>query len=163
MGLFDFMKKPRPLVPPRSLAKLKKAEGFDAALLDQPLFGDLVACLAILAHTDVDVSRLGSKGYLKRLVGGRTTVNDRSMKKLMEAVNIDRNRLTENGYINQCVRQMHDTAAIAKKRGESEATVQQCASALNVACLAFARFILDAHPEYAEALPVLAGPVKDLA
>lgn len=161
MGLLDFMRKPQPLVSARKAAKLKGADGIDAALLDQPLFGDYVACMAVLVKTDIDTTRLASRSYLKHIVGGRTTVADRSMKKLFQAVGINGGRLAEEGYINKCLRQMSDTASVAKKKGEPAAVVDQCTSALNVSALAFSRFILEQHPEYAEVVPALSAAVRD--
>ncbi|MDO4502146.1 MAG: hypothetical protein Q4D06_03085 [Coriobacteriia bacterium] len=161
MGLLDILKKPQPLVSDRKLAKLKGAEGLDPQLLEQPLFGDLVACMVPLKDTDIDIARLNSRRYLKNTYFGCVSVTDRRMKKLFQAVGVDGRRLDENGYINQRLRQMSDTAHHAKKRGESEAVANQCASALNVSCLAFARYILEQHPAYEEAVPALAAAVRD--
>lgn len=160
MGLFDRFKKPQPLVSKRKMAKLAETQGAHLELLEQPLFGDLAACMVALSHTDVDIARLNSRGYLKRVVGGRVSVTDRNMRKLFRAVGIDERRLLEDGYINQRLRRLSDTAAVAKRKGETEEVVNQCQSALNMSSLALARYILEQHPEFGPAVPDLAAALK---
>ena len=160
MGLLDRFKKPQPLVSKRKLGKLADTPGAHVELLEQPLFGDLAACMVALSSTDVDIARLNSRGYTKRIVGGRASVTDRNMKKLFHAVGIDERRLLEDGYINQRLRRLSDTAAVAKRKGETEAVVNQCQSALNMSGLTLARHILEQRPEFGPAVPDLAAAVK---
>ncbi|MGN0038185.1 MAG: hypothetical protein ACI36Y_03490 [Coriobacteriales bacterium] len=164
MGLMDFFKgRAKDKITGVSTRKLKQVEGFDTAWLEKPQFKDLVACLMQIAKTDVDVTRINSRRYLKRLAYGTATVDNKHVKQILEATGIEREMLEVDGYINQAMHKLRDAALVANKRREARVDPEQVQATLNVCALVFARFILERHPDYAEQLPVLAPALADIA
>lgn len=163
MGIKDFFKgKSKNKITGVSLRKLKQVEGFDAAWLEQPQFKDLMACLVQIGKTDIDITRLTSRRYLKRLPGGTATVDNKHVKQIFEATDIQREMLDVDGYINQAMHKLRDAALMANKRREVRVDPDQVTATLNVCALVFARYILERHPDYAEALPVVAPAIGEI-
>lgn len=163
MGIADFFKnKSKNKITGVSTRKLKQVEGFDAAWLEQPQFKDLMACLVQIGKTDVDVTRITSRRYLKRLAYGTATVDNKQVKQIFEATGVEREMLDVDGYINQAMHKLRDAALMANKRREVRVDPAQVEATLNVCALVFARFILERHPDYAEALPVAAPALSEI-
>ena len=119
MGIADFFKnKSKNKITGVSTRKLKQVEGFDAAWLEQPQFKDLMACLVQIGKTDVDVTRITSRRYLKRLAYGTATVDNKQVKQIFEATGVEREMLDVDGYINQAMHKLRDAALMANKRRE---------------------------------------------
>lgn len=164
MGLMDLIKnRAKNKITGVSMRRLKNVEGFDPAWLEKPQFKDLVSCLVQIGKTDVDVTRITSRRYLKRLSYGTATVDNKQVKQILEATQIEREMLSVDGYINDAMHKLRDAALVAQKRREARVDPDQITATLNVCALVFARYILERHPEYQDALPVLAPALSDIA
>ena len=164
MGLMDLIKnRAKNKITGVSMRRLKNVEGFDPAWLEKPQFKDLVSCLVQIGKTDVDVTRITSRRYLKRLSYGTATVDNKQVKQILEATQIEREMLSVDGYINDAMHKLRDAALVAQKRREARVDPDQITATLNVCALVFARYILERHPEYQDALPILAPALSDIA
>lgn len=164
MGIFDrFKKKSKNKICGVSMRRLKAVEGFDPTWLEKPQFKDLVACLVQLGKTDVDIARIGSRRYMKRIAYGSATVKTKQVRQIFEATQIEVEMLDIDGYINESMHKLRDAALVANKRRDVHIDPDQVTATLNVCAMVLARYILERHPEYEETLPILAPAITDIA
>lgn len=160
MGLADFlMKRSRYVVPGIQLRKLMADESFEEEWLQDPLFRDLLVCMGQLAKTELDISRLGSNGYMKKVSYGKYTIKDKPVRALFEALEVEVDRLQDEGYITNCMRKLTDAAAHAAKSDKDQAAASQ--NAVYATSVVLARYILDLHPEYNERIRQCGKAVKE--
>ena len=163
MGLLDrFKKKSKSKICGVSMRRLKAVEGFGPAWLDRPQAKDLIACLVQLDKTDIDISRIGSRRYMKRIAYGSATVKSKQVKQIFEATQIESEMLDVDGYINEAMHKLRDAALVANKRRDVRVDPDQVTATLNVCALVLARYILERHPDYEELLPVIAPAIKGI-
>ena len=161
MGLGDFlMKKSKNTVPGLSMRIIKSNENFDPSWMQDPHFRDLLACVGQLAKTELDLTRIGSRGYLKRLPFYKVTVKDKRIRELFEALKIDESRLEEDGYITTAVRSLIYAQKSAINRGGGE-DATNAERAVNVCSFVLMRFIQERHPEYNERIAAIAPSIKE--
>lgn len=164
MGFLDrFKKKSKNKICGVSMRRLKAVEGFDPSWLEKPQVKDLFACLVQLGKTDIDISRIASRRYMKRIAYGSATVKSKQVKQIFEATQIETEMLDVDGYINEAMHKLRDAALVANKRRDVRIDPDQVTATLNVCALVLARYILERHPEYEELLSIIAPAIKDIA
>ena len=163
MGFIDFITfNSKPPLPGINERLLRSSDQYDRAWSDDPLFKDLLVCCGQLTKTDMDVARIGSNGYMKRLSYGKVTVRDKRIRSLFETFDVDTGRLDEDGYISDVVWKLMKAAKSAGKKAEPD--VREGANqAVYVTSLVLARHILSIHPEYAERIAQIAPVLKEVA
>lgn len=163
MGFLDFITfKSVPKIPGVNDKMLKHIEGFQVEWLDDPLFKDFLSCCGQLTKTDMDVARVGSNGYMKKLTYGKITIRDKRIQGLFEAIEVDETKLDEDGYICGIIHKLMRATKEAKKK-QSEEVAEGSQQAVYVCALVLARYILAIHPEYNERIQLIAKDLKDLA
>ena len=161
MGLTSFlMKKSKNRVPDLSMSTLKNCEQFDINWMQDPQFRDLLTCVVQMAKTDLDIARINSRGYLKRLTFSKLTLKDKRVRNLFEALNVDESRFDEDGYITSVMRSIIQAAKAAKDKGKGEEAAS-AEHAVYVCAYVFMRHIQETHPEYTERVVAIAPAIKE--
>lgn len=162
MGLGNFlMKRSMYVTPGVHMRQLKAHPDFDEAWLQDHLFRDLVVCLGQLAKTELDLCRVGSRGYMKKVSYGKYTIKDKPVRQLFEAMEIDASRLEEEGYISNTIRKLIDAVAAANRHDKDSAAAAQ--NSLYAISLVLARYIIDLHPEYNDRIKQCGNAVRECA
>ena len=125
-----------------------------------PTYRDFLVAYGQVCCTDLVASKIADEQYIQRIGLAAVDVDDPEFfSSLSSLVNAQRSRLNEDGYIVSILKEISEHIEKARAFGMREEEIATGAF-LNLASIAFARYLMKIHPEFREEAKTLEPVIR---